>query len=44
MLYPLIIYKWQMLLPYDDVEDVILHNNMLQYIVLADVIAKWQME
>ena len=44
MLYPLIVYKWQMLLPYDVVEDVIPHNSMLQYIVLADVIAKWQME
>ena len=28
-----------MLLPYDVVEDVIPHNIMLQYIVLADVIA-----
>ena len=44
MLYPLIVYKWQMLLPYDVVEDVVSHNSMLQYIVLADVIAKWQME
>ena len=44
MLYPLIIYKWQILLPYDDVEDVILHNSMLQCIVLANVIAKWQIE
>ena len=44
MLYPLIVYEWQMLLPYDVVEDIIPHNSMLQYIVLADVIAKWQME
>ena len=33
-----------MLLPYNVVEDVIPHNSMLQHIVLADVIAKWQMK
>ena len=44
MLYPLIIYKWQMLLSYDAVEDVIPHNSMLQHIILPGVIAKWQME
>ena len=42
MLYPLIVYKWEMLLPYNVVEDVIPHNSMLQHIVLADVISKWQ--
>ena len=44
MLYPLIVYKSQMLLPYDVVADVILHISMLQHIILADVIAKGQME
>ena len=45
MLYPHIIYKWQMLLPFDVVEDVIPHNSMLQHIIFkADGIAKWQME
>ena len=44
MLYPLIVCKWQMLLPYDVVEDVTLHNSVLQHIIFADVIAKWQME
>ena len=34
----------QMLLPYDVVEDVIPNNSILQYIVLADVIANWQMK
>ena len=33
-----------MLLLYDVVEDVIPHNSMLQHIVMADVIAKWQIE
>ena len=36
--------EWHMLLPYDVVEDVIPLYNMLQHIVLADVIARWQME
>ena len=45
MLYPHIVYKWQMLLPSNIVEDVIPHNCMLQHILFkADVIAKWQME
>ena len=35
---------WQMLLPYDVVEDVIPLYSMLQHIALADVIARWQME
>ena len=35
--------KWQMLLPYSE-EDVILLYSILQHIVLADVIARWQME
>ena len=33
-----------MLLPYDVVEDVVPPYSMLQQIVLADVIARWQME
>ena len=45
MLYPQIIYKWQMLLPFDVVEDVKPNNCMLQHIIfMTDVIAKWQME
>ena len=35
--------EWQMLLPYG-VEDVIPLYGMLQHIVLADIIARWQME
>ena len=35
--------EWQMLLPYG-VEDVIPLYSMLQHIVLAGVIARWQME
>ena len=43
----LIVYKWQMLLPFDVVEDVKPHNCMLQCIIIifmGGVIAKWQME
>ena len=36
--------EWQMLLPCVVVEDVIPLYCILQHIVLADVIAKWQME
>ena len=36
--------EWQMLLPYDVVEDVIPCYSMLLHITLADVIARWQME
>ena len=36
--------EWQMLLPYDVVEDVVPLYSMLHHIVLADVIARWQME
>ena len=39
MLYPHIVYKWQMLLPFDVVEDVIPRTSMLQHVILADVIA-----
>ena len=39
MLYPHIVYKWQMLLPFNIVEDVIPHTSMLQHVILADVIA-----
>ena len=38
MVYPYIVYKWQMLLPFDVVEDVIPHTSMLQHVILADVI------
>ena len=40
----LLFCEWQMLLPYDVVEDVVPLYSMLQHIVLADVIARWQME
>ena len=40
----LYICEWQMLLPYDIVEDVVPLYSMLQPIELADVIARWQME
>ena len=36
--------EWQKLLPYDVVEDVVPLYSMLQHIVLADVIVRWQME
>ena len=39
MLYPHIVYKWQMLLPFNVVEDVIPHTSMLQHVILADIIA-----
>ena len=30
---------WQMLLPFNVMEDVIPHTSMLQHVILADVIA-----
>ena len=36
MLYPHIVYKWQMLLPFDVVENIIPHTSMLQHVI-------WQM-
>ena len=39
MLYPHIVYKWQMLLSFDVVEDVIPHTSMLLHVILANVIA-----
>ena len=35
MLYHHIIYKWQILLPFDVVEDVIPHNSMQQHIIFG---------
>ena len=39
MLYPHTVYKWQISLPFDVVEDVIPHTSMLQPVILADVTA-----
>ena len=45
MSYPHIIYKWQMLLPFDVVEDVKPQKlHLQQNMFMPDVIAKWQME
>ena len=35
MLYTLIVYNWQMVLPYNAVEYVIPHNSMLQHICIG---------
>ena len=44
MLYSHIVYKWQVLLPFNVVEDVIPHTSMLQHVILADVIASGRWE
>ena len=44
MSYPLTVYKQQMLLAFDVVEDVKPHTCILQHIIfMAGVTAKWQM-